>query len=637
MIRLMRGLESIRPWSRHTVALRNGLIVTLALLLLGSAAWADSAFQFENVRRVVVFADVHGANEELLSVLRETGIIDESLRWRGGETHLVSLGDLLDRGPDSRKVLDLLMRLELEAREAGGAVHVLLGNHEVMNIVGDLRYVSAAEFAAFAGKEDAGFREEAWQLVLAQEPNAVRAEFDSRFPAGYFAHRRAFSPEGQYGAWLLTKPFLLTINDTALVHAGLPEMVAKLGLDATNQTLHSELADYLRTWSAIETELHLSRPVGFLERPEVVASRGAEPQSKTLLAMQDAQIFTPKGPTWFRGQALCYPYTEAENLDAALTKLGVSRVVAGHTVSPTGKVLSRFDGRVILLDTGMLRSVYKGSPAALVFEDGRWTIAYADRPGQHLQPEVLPRAVGARPADLDDDALEQWLQQAEVIGIEDLDTGITDPQRVTLRKDGVELRAVFKQLSTDFGVRDRSRAMNESDRFEYELAAYQLDRLLGLDMVPVTVPRTIKSRRGILQLWVDDSINVRKMLEQKLQPAGWCDAGPQYNLMNVFDVLIHNTDRTQENALFTQDWTLVLIDHSRAFPTYLKNPVLLYRGEVQVPPALAARLATLNREMLKEALGPYLHARQIDALLKRRDLLLKDYSARRGSDERAAH
>jgi hypothetical protein len=272
----------------------------------------------------------------------------------------------------------------------------------------------------------------------------------------------------------------------------------------------------------------------------------------------------------------------------------------------------------------MLQSIYHGSPAALVQESGQWSVIYADRPGQRSQPEVLPRAVGPRPDGLDDDALERWLAEAEVVDIEDLDLGITNPRRITLRKDGVELRAVLKQLSTTTGGHNQSQAIEGSDRFEYELAAYKLDRLLGLDMVPVTVERTVKGRRGVVQFWIDGSINVRKMLEEKKQPSGWCDIGPQYNLMNIFDVLIHNSDRNQGNALLTSDWTLVLIDHTRAFRLGLKHPTLLYRGEIQMPPALAARLSTLTRERLLETLGPYLHARQIDALLKRRDQLLKD-------------
>lgn len=602
-------------------------MVFVALLAVSLSATAGSNYRFDGVQRVVAFADVHGAYQELLSVLRETAVIDESLHWRGGATHLVSLGDLLDRGPDSRRVLDLLMRLEGEAREAGGALHLVLGNHEVMNIAGDLRYVSAAEYLAFAGSDDDALREAAWQRVHEQEPEALRADFDIAFPAGYFAHRHALSPTGRYGAWLMSKPFLIAINDTAFVHAGLPDMVARLGLDATNQTLRAQLTGYLQTWAATATELVLTRPVAFLERPDAVAGRGAGEQAQKLRAMQDEEIFTPRGPTWFRGQALCHPYTETGNLENALGRLGVSRVVVGHTVSPSGMALSRFDGRVILLDTGMLQQVYKGSPAALVFEDGRWTVVYADRPGQRLQPEIPPRAVGPRPSGIDDDALEQWLGQAEILNIEDLDTGITEPRRVLLRKDGVELRAVFKYLSTDFGISDRTRALNEADRFEYELAAYRLDRLLGLDLVPVTVPRTINGRRGVLQFWIDGSINLRQMLAQQSQPTGWCAAEPQYNLMNVFDVLIHNTDRTQENALFTRDWMLALIDHTRAFALHQKNPVLLYRAELRVPPALAARLERLDRETLETALGAYLRQRQIAALLKRRDLLLDLYRA----------
>jgi hypothetical protein len=282
----------------------------------------------------------------------------------------------------------------------------------------------------------------------------------------------------------------------------------------------------------------------------------------------------------------------------------------------------------------MLRSVYGGSPAALILEDDHLQLAYADLPGQRLAPEIRPRAVGPRPAGLTDDALEQWLAEAELVGIEELDAGITQPQRVTLRKDGVELRAVFKRLSTDVGA-DRRQAIDSSDRFEYEIAAYRLDRLLGLDMVPVTVPRTIAGREGILQFWVDDSINLRTMLERKLQPDGWCEPEPQYNLMNVFDVLVHNTDRTQENALFTRDWMLVLIDHSLAFRTHQKRPRLLYLGELQLSAALAARLAALDVAQLQQALGPWLQRRQIEALLKRRDQLLREHRARTDAALRA--
>jgi Calcineurin-like phosphoesterase len=608
--------------------------VILVLLLLVPLVAGASDYRFDGARRIVVIADVHGAYQELLSVLRETAVIDAGLHWRGGDTRLVSLGDLVDRGPGSREVLELFMRLESEARQAGGAVNVLLGNHEVMNLVGDLRYVVPADYAAFAGKEDATLREQTWQRIREQEPAASRPEFDARFPAGYFAHQQAFSPAGRYGSWLLARPFLIVVNDSAFVHGGLSPMVVELGLDATNEKLRSELAEYLRTWSAVTDELHVTRPVDFLDRPDSLARIGATAQSQALRAMQELPVFTPEGPTWYRGQVLCYPYTEADNLQAALTRLGVVRVVEGHTTSPTGRVMSRFDGRVIQLDTGMLRSYYKGSPSAYLFEGGQWSVAYADRPGERTQPEAPARAVGLRPAGLDDDRLEQWLKEAEIVAEEDLDTGVTNPHRVTLRKDGVELRAVFKTLSVDDGAGTGTDPIDVSDRFEYEPAAYKLDRMLDLDMVPVAVERAIGRRHGVLQFWVEKSTNVRRMLESKQTPAGWCPAQPQYNLMNVFDILIHNVDRTQENALWTQDWALVLIDHTRAFRTYKQNPRLLNRGTPYVSKALAERLGTLDRENLQQQLGPYLKKKQINAILQRRDRLLKEYAVQPGATPR---
>jgi hypothetical protein len=600
--------------------------VALATCLLSFSPLAAAADRIEGVRRIVAFADVHGAYPELVSVLREAGVVDEALRWQAGDTHLVSTGDLVDRGADSRKVMDLLMRLEGEAAKGGGAVHVLLGNHEVMNLVGDLRYVSVAEYASFAGAEDSALREQTWQKVQQQEPGSVRADFDALYPPGYFSHRAAFSPQGKYGTWLLGKPALLVVNDTAFVHAGLPPLVTKLGLEETNARMRAQLSEYLQSWSAVEAELQIVRPTGFLDRAQSLAVTAPE-QAKKMAALQEAPVFTPEGPTWYRGQALCYPYTEADNLTAALEALRVKRVVVGHSVTPTGKVATRFDGRVILLDTGMLRSAYKGTPAALIFERDQWSVAYPDLPGQRAPAPPLPRALGARPAGLDDDALEVFLREAEVVGMEDLDTGITQPHRVTLRKDGIELRAVFKELSNTAGT-GRSE-LDLADRFQFEIAAYKLDRLLGLDMVPVSVERTLGRRRGVLQFWIENAMNVRTMLEQKKQPDGWCDSAPQYQLMNVFDVLVYNTDRTQENALWTRDGMLVLIDHSRAFTTQRGKPKLLYRGGVVIPDALAARLATLNAENLQQAFGGLLHRRQIQALLARRDSLLKERTANR--------
>ena len=116
----------IRPMRLHPARGRNIPAAILGGLwfavagLLPFAAVGESPWRIEGARRVVAFADVHGAHDELVALLRSQGILDGALRWSGADTHLVSLGDLLDRGPDSRRVLDLLMRLEGEAHASGG-------------------------------------------------------------------------------------------------------------------------------------------------------------------------------------------------------------------------------------------------------------------------------------------------------------------------------------------------------------------------------------------------------------------------------------------------------------------------------------------------------------------------------------
>src|SRR3990170_6802605 len=101
---------------------------------------AAASCEIDRIERIVAVGDVHGAYDQLVDILRTAGLLDARMRWSGRRTHLVQLGDVVDRGPDSRKVLDLLRRIEGDARRAGGAVHVLLGNHEVMRMLGDFRY-----------------------------------------------------------------------------------------------------------------------------------------------------------------------------------------------------------------------------------------------------------------------------------------------------------------------------------------------------------------------------------------------------------------------------------------------------------------------------------------------------------------
>ena len=170
---------------------RVGLFgLMLAASTLPIRAEESKQWRWDSVERVVVVGDVHGAYESLVGILRQAAMIDSEGVWIGDEDHLVMLGDLVDRGPDSRKALTLVMRLQYEAEQAGGRVHLVLGNHEVMNLVGELSYTSPSEFAAFAKEEDPKERKAALKRMLGsslsqnKDLGKMRKVFAKRYPPG---------------------------------------------------------------------------------------------------------------------------------------------------------------------------------------------------------------------------------------------------------------------------------------------------------------------------------------------------------------------------------------------------------------------------------------------------------------------
>src|SRR3954447_11204409 len=140
---------------------RLAIFVVLVRSLATPAPAAES--EWKGVERVVAVGDIHGDYTGFVSVLRAAGIIDAKERWIGGKAHLVQTGDVVDRGGDSRKAMDLLMSLEKQAAKAGGGVHALIGNHEAMNLYGDLRYTTPEEFAAFKTGQSADVRAAFWE------------------------------------------------------------------------------------------------------------------------------------------------------------------------------------------------------------------------------------------------------------------------------------------------------------------------------------------------------------------------------------------------------------------------------------------------------------------------------------------
>jgi hypothetical protein len=300
-----------------------------------SCAWTD-------VERIVAVGDVHGAYDRFVEILKTVGLIDANLHWAGGKTHFVQLGDVVDRGADSRKALDLLRQLEREAPAAGGMVHPLLGNHEVMRMLGDTRYVTPGEYAAFSRSDSESTRD---SYLNSSRPATDRDQVQ-KMPLGFLEMRLAFGRDGEYGRWLRQNPATVTIDGFVFLHGGISPAFAATGCEAINQQLHRELTSDL---------------------------------DKTRAAPLNAIAGRADGPLWYRGLAQL-PESLAPQVEETIAKLHARAIVVAHTVAPTGRVTVRFGGRVIVMDTGMQQAyVPDGRASALEIVGETVTAVYVDR------------------------------------------------------------------------------------------------------------------------------------------------------------------------------------------------------------------------------------------------------------------
>src|ERR1700747_3343137 len=210
---------------------------------------------------LLAIGDVHGDLDDFCAILQRVELIDEQRRWTGGKDTLVQLGDLIARGPKPREVLDLMISLDEQAAKAGGQLVSLLGNHEVMNLMGDLRYVSAGNYASFADSDSDKRRTSAlqqymtWrkdhQPLLAELNQPVlpetEAEWMTRHPLGFIEHREAFSPSGIYGKWLRQRSAVTKIGSVIFLHGGINADLTSLQLSQINDRIRGEIRQYDET------------------------------------------------------------------------------------------------------------------------------------------------------------------------------------------------------------------------------------------------------------------------------------------------------------------------------------------------------------------------------------------------------
>lgn len=605
--------------SSRTLLNIPNVVLAAAWLVLAVAAVPAADWRFEDTGRIVAISDVHGAYPAMVRTLQAAGILDDSLAWQGGEAQLVVTGDLLDRGPESRQAMDLLMRLETEAAAAGGRAHVLLGNHEVMNLVGDLRYVARAEYAAFADEETAEERDRWYAAAVAREPSLTRAAFDEAEPPGFFAHRRAFAPDGQYGAWLLQKPIMIVVGDTAFVHGGLSPVVGEAGLDGINREMRGRMVEYVQDLDTVIEAALLLPTDGFYQHPERLAAlppdetRPAELQEavQSLIRLNTADVHEQDSPLWYRGNVGCSSLLETVRLDAALREVDAARVVIGHTPTPGREVLKRLNGRVYEIDTGMLSDYYGGSGHALVIEGDRVSvIGESGEAAAQVTPH--PRRVDMLAEDAPAADLESLLVSGEIVGGTEQDGRTV----VTIAHGEERINAVFVPNPRTRGVVP-------------ELAAYRLDRLLGMGMVPLTVRREVDGETGVLQFLPPSAINERQRAERGDGGSGWCPLPLQWQAMYGFDALIFNPARVPERIHYLRpDWQLVLSGHDSAFAPRHERPTYLRETEIALGGAWIAVLTSISNDVLRAELGDVLDKRRLLALFQRRDALLKEARAR---------
>ncbi|MDX2427731.1 MAG: metallophosphoesterase [Xanthomonadales bacterium] len=597
------------------------LFVLLVCFYLQPSVLLAEDWKFSGVNRIVAVSDIHGAYDAVVATFQKAGIIDNNLAWVGGDTHLVITGDLLDRGPGSRKVMDLIMRLEREAPRAGGQVHQLLGNHEVMNLIGDVRYVADSEYAAFAAEESTQEREYWYrqyrkdQAADADE-KAVRAEFDQKTPPGFFGHRRAFRGDGYYGKWLLEKPLMIVINDTAFVHGGAPPYVAEHGLEGINGQLKMDLFNYVTTLSVLEDASVLSPVYRFREAPAILEDKMSagqldETQTKNaqaILKLRKSPLHGPTGPLWYRGTARCNPIMEGDVLDAALDRVGATRIVFGHTPTSTRKIQQRMNGRVVEIDTGMLKTRYEGSGNALILEQDTVSVANQNETST-LMPIPHPLGVGTDDEFIDDETLTNILTNGTIVA--------AGSSELTWKL--VQVAAFDKTVFAYFTP------LPKENGFIPEIAAYRLDRLLGLYMVPVTVRREIAGQQGTLQYVPLAALNESERVSKGKGDRAVCSMSKQSSAMFIFDALIHNSERTPLSMLYgPDDYQLMLVDHANSFGIQKGRPAYLSSTELTIGDQWRIALLEIDDETLRINLDEVLDKNRLSALGKRRDMLLEN-------------
>jgi hypothetical protein len=244
--------------------------------------------------------------------------------------------------------------------------------------------------------------------------------------------------------------------------------------------------------------------------------------------------------------------------------------------------------------------------------------------GALLAAPAVAAQSDAAPTKPSDAEKEQFLAKAKILKSKAASKGITGSQRATLTDGKITHDAhvqCIDESKHEFKT-DRGTELNFRDSYKYNIAAYRLDRLLGIGNVPVTVERKVGGKSCAVDWWVDDVMMDEAGRKQKKldapDPEAW---NQRMYVVRVFDQLIYNVDRNLQNLLVLKNWDIVMIDHSRSFRLHhtLENAKNLARCDR----ALLASLRALDKDQVQQRLMPYVTKGEIEGLMARRDVIVK--------------
>lgn len=350
-------------------------------------------------REIIVFGEVQGAANTVAAFLEHLEVIDSEHHWSGGDTILIQTGDLIDDGEHVRGALDLFMRLQNEAAAAGGQVIVLMGNHEAMNILGELRDVNPMAYRSFIGADSEQRQRLAWEEWSAwriQRAEAVgetfvadgeaEAQWFAAHPPGWVEYFESMRPEGIYGAWLRSLPIAVEINNVLFVHGGVHQEIEDREVASINRRAGEEIRSFddyraymvaeglcLPTSAAGEMVNIINQEAAHLNGLDDSERTTSNPRVARLLEVYDLaqwkswSVLDGKGPLCFRGAARWSEAEYGSEIAATLDAFDVERMVTGQSDGRNRLIQARFDNRVLLTSVDMTDDPdgRGGDPAAL--------------------------------------------------------------------------------------------------------------------------------------------------------------------------------------------------------------------------------------------------------------------------------